>query len=66
MAFEDVRACSESEEDSANRAWVFYDILVPCIAGKKIWTSQAKVAMTITAGNCVSCTMQEMLESARE
>ena len=54
MAFEDVRACSGSEGGTADRAWFFYDILVPCIAGKKIWTSQVKVAMTITASNCVS------------
>ena len=53
-AFEDIRACTGSEEDLANQAWVFYGILVPCITGKKIWTSQVKVATSITDSNCVT------------
>ena len=52
--FEDVRVCTGSEEDSANRVWLFFDILVPCIAGKKIWTSQVKVSTLITDSNCVT------------
>jgi hypothetical protein len=52
-AFLDVRAAKGSDKKSDDWCWHFFDVLVPCIAGKKIWTSQMKVLTAITDSNCI-------------
>ena len=55
-AFSNVRYVGDrrDEQEVRARSWCFFDVLVPCIAGKKIWTSQMKVAKTISESNCVT------------
>ena len=54
-AFSNVRYVGDmrSAKEVGDRCWCFFDVLVPCIAGKKIWTNQRKMAERITESNCV-------------
>jgi hypothetical protein len=54
-AFSDVRGRdSIDDKETATRFWWFFNHLVPCIAGKKVWTPAAMVSKTITDGKCVT------------
>lgn len=55
-AFSNVRYIGnrKSAKEVGDQCWCFFDVLVPCIAGKKIWTNQRKMAERITESNCVT------------
>ena len=54
-AFSNVRYVGDmrSAKEVGDQCWCFFDVLVPCIVGKKIWTNQRKMAERITESNCV-------------
>ena len=55
-AFSNVRFHDRKKnpKEAEDRWFCFFDALVPCIAGKKIWTNQVKISKTITESNCVT------------
>jgi hypothetical protein len=50
----DVRA--SNVDDDFGPFWTFFDKLVPCVAGVKVWSIKVKIADTITGSNCVTVT----------
>jgi hypothetical protein len=50
----DVRAAKSDDEFSP--FWTFFDKLVPCVAGVKIWSIKVKISDTVTGSNCVTVT----------
>jgi hypothetical protein len=50
----DVRAANI--EDDFSPFWTFFDKLVPCVAGVKVWSIKVRIADTITGSNCVTVT----------
>lgn len=36
--------------------WIFFDKLVPNVAGRKVWSNKIKVSRTITESGCVTIT----------
>ena len=41
---------------------LFFDVLVPCVAGKKVWTEKAKIKSTISNSGKVSITDEAFTE----
>ena len=46
--------------------WTFFDKLVPCIAGVKVWSVKVKIAQTITESGCVTITDEAFTQMALE
>jgi hypothetical protein len=42
----------------------FFDWLLPCVAGKKVWTSKDKMASSITDGSKITVTDEALLSYA--
>jgi hypothetical protein len=56
---EDFLDIRNSNQDYFN---IFFDRLVPCVAGKKVWTSKDKMRSTITDGGKISVTDEAFTE----
>jgi hypothetical protein len=56
--FSNVRECDEEEvtEESHTKFWYFFSVLVPTIAGKKVWTKEMMCSKPIQESLCVTVT----------
>jgi hypothetical protein len=52
--FADVRGLEST--DNYLPFWTFFDKVVPCVAGVKVWSTKVKISKTVTDSGCVTIT----------
>jgi hypothetical protein len=53
-------------EDDFGPFWTFFDKLVPCVAGVKVWSTKVKISNTVTGSCCVTVTDEAFTSLALE